>query len=125
MFLTYSCYIRFWLSLVYIPLKTYILNDDQLQEVELKLDRYNAPYVLTKPFHHSQEVLEKLKDGSVVIKVKVHMNFEFDRLILGFGDSIEVIKPRILKNRIKKYRRETYVSFFFPWCIAISWVRHH
>jgi len=79
-----------------------VLNDDQLKEVELKLDRNNAPYVLTKPFHHSQEVLERLPDGSVIIKVRVHLNFEFDRLILGFGDSIEVLKPRQLKNRIRK-----------------------
>lgn len=79
-----------------------VLNDDQLQEVHLKLDRYNAPYVITKPFHHSQQVIENMEDGSVVVSVKVHLNFEFDRLILGFGDSIEVLKPRQLRNRIKK-----------------------
>jgi predicted DNA-binding transcriptional regulator YafY len=78
-----------------------VLNDDQLQEVYLKLDRYNAPYVLTKPFHHSQQVVEKLDNGSVVVSVKVHLNFEFERLILGFGDSIEVLKPSRLRRRMK------------------------
>ena len=79
-----------------------VLNDDHLVETVLKLDRSNAPYVLTKPFHHSQEVVEQLADGSVIIKVKVHLNSEFDRLILGFGDCIEVVQPGILRNRIQK-----------------------
>jgi predicted DNA-binding transcriptional regulator YafY len=78
-----------------------VLNDKQLQEVELRLDKRNAPYALTKPLHRSQEVLEHLSDGGVIIKIKVHLNFELDRLILGFGDSIEVLKPRKLKKRIK------------------------
>ncbi|WP_109436647.1 YafY family protein [Aquimarina sp. AU119] len=79
-----------------------VLNDEQLQEVILKIDRSNAPYVITKPFHHSQEVIEKLDDGSIVIKLNVHLNFEFERLILGFGDTIEVIQPRLLRKRIRQ-----------------------
>ena len=79
-----------------------VLNDDFLQDVILKLDKQNAPYVVTKPFHASQKTVEELEDGSVVIQLCVHLNMEFDRLILGFGESIEVIKPRILRNRIRK-----------------------
>ncbi|MDW7692783.1 WYL domain-containing protein [Flammeovirgaceae bacterium SG7u.111] len=78
-----------------------VLNDEQLKEVELKLDKQNAPYVLTKPLHHSQETVEELPDGSVVIKVKVHLNFEFERLVLGFGQSIEVLKPNQLRRKMK------------------------
>jgi len=79
-----------------------VLNESQLMEVVLKIDDYNAPYVLTKPFHHSQEVVERCNDGSVIVKLNVHLNFEFDRLLLGFGESIEVLKPRGLRSRIKK-----------------------
>lgn len=79
-----------------------VMPDNQLKEVVIKLDRYNAPYALTKPFHHSQEVIERLPDGGVIIQINVHLNFELERLILGFGDSIEVLKPRQLRNRIKK-----------------------
>lgn len=79
-----------------------VLNDDQLQEVHLKLDKYNAPYVLTKPFHHSQKTVDTMENESVVISVKVHVNFEFERLILGFGDAIEVLKPRWLRKRMIK-----------------------
>ena len=79
-----------------------VLNDDKVEKVVLKIDKRNAPYVLTKPFHHSQEVIEKTKGGGVTISLKVHHNFELERLLLGFGASIEVIKPRRLRNRIKQ-----------------------
>ena len=78
-----------------------VLNDEQCQEIILKIDRGNAPYVLTKPFHSSQEMIERLPDGSVIFKLKVHLNFEVERLILGFGDSLEVLEPRQLRRRIK------------------------
>ena len=79
-----------------------MLNDDQIQEVELKIEKNNAPYVITKPFHHSQKVIDRLANGSVIVHLRVHLNLEFDRLILGFGDSIEVLKPKVLRNRIKR-----------------------
>lgn len=78
-----------------------VLNDTQLQDVIFRVDNFNAPYVLTKPFHASQEVLE-MEDEGVTFKIKVHLNFELERLILGFGDSIEIISPRHLRKRIRK-----------------------
>lgn len=77
-----------------------VLNDKQLKEVVLKIDNRNAPYVLTKPFHHSQELLEQYDDKSILIKMKVHHNYELERLILGFGNSIEVVEPKNLRRRI-------------------------
>jgi len=79
-----------------------VMNDNSLIKIEMLIDKINAPYVLTKPFHHSQELVEKCGDGSVIISIKVHHNYEIERLILGFGAGIKVIKPRRLKNRIKK-----------------------
>ena len=79
-----------------------VMTDKQLIDIELKVEQSNAPYVLTKPFHNSQCLLKKEDDGSILIALQVHHNFEIERLILGFGESIEVIKPRILRNRIRK-----------------------
>ena len=79
-----------------------VLAEEHIQEILLKVDRSNTPYVLTKPFHHTQEVLEKNSDGSVLIRLRVHINFELERLILGFGDAIEVVGPRLLRKRIQK-----------------------
>ena len=79
-----------------------VLAEEHVQEIFLKVDRSNAPYVITKPLHHTQEVVEELEDRSIIVKLDVHINFELERLILGFGECIEVIKPRLLRKKIRK-----------------------
>ncbi len=78
-----------------------VLPDEHLADVVLKVDRGNAPYILTKPLHHSQQLLEHLPTGEVTVQLKVHLNYEFERLILGFGASMEVISPNRLRRRLK------------------------
>lgn len=75
-------------------------------EVRLWINRQNAPYVLTKPFHPSQRLIERRKTGGIEITFTVHHNFELERLLLGFGASIEVLGPRVLRRKMKKILRE-------------------
>lgn len=70
-------------------------------EISIWVNRKNAPYVRTKPFHHSQRIIETRKDHSIVIGLTLHLNFELERLILGFGEGMEVLKPAALRKRIK------------------------
>lgn len=69
-------------------------------EVVLAIDHSNAPYVLTKPIHHSQKLVQK-NDQGIVVSIQVQLNFELEREILGFGESIKVISPSRLRSRIK------------------------
>lgn len=78
-----------------------VLPEKHTMDIELKVDAYNAPYVLTKPFHTSQQVLETLENGDVIIGLKLQHNYELERLILGFGSGIQVLKPRNLRRRIQ------------------------
>lgn len=73
-----------------------------MHDIHLEIDENNAPYVLTKPFHHSQKIIEEKPSGAVVICIKAHINFELERLILGFGETLKVLKPRHLRKRIQK-----------------------
>lgn len=75
---------------------------DRGQRVILEVNANNAPYVETKPIHHSQQILQKKDDGSILIRIDVVLNFELEREILGFGESIKVIAPQKLKNVINK-----------------------
>lgn len=61
----------------------------------------NAPYIETKPLHHSQKVIEKTDEG-VIFSIHVQHNFELERDILAFGDRIKVISPKRLKDTIKQ-----------------------
>lgn len=79
-----------------------VLNDKNKIDVIFRVDASNAPYVVTKPFHQSQKMIDKHEDGSVTFQISVHHNYELERLILGFGEGITVISPRRLIKRIKK-----------------------
>ncbi len=89
-----------------------VLSDSDIIDIELKVDRKTAPYIMTKPFHHSQEMTGEYPDGSILINLRLHHNFELERLLLGFGPSIEILKPRKLKSRIKKLIKMSYENYF-------------
>jgi len=88
-----------------------VLSDKQLKKVMLWVDRHNAPYVLTKPFHHSQKLLERHEDRSVRIELYLHLNLELERLIMGFGDAIEVLEPPRLRKRVQERLRRAYENY--------------
>lgn len=75
------------------------------QKILLWIDKDNAPYVITKPFHHSQKVVAEDEDG-LVISLKLKINYEFERLILGFGECIKVLEPESLQKRMR-YKLES------------------
>ena len=78
---------------------------DRPHKVILLIDKSNAPYVLTKPLHSSQSVLKEDEAG-LLLRIDVVLNFELEREILGFGECMKVIAPRLLASRIKR-RLET------------------
>jgi predicted DNA-binding transcriptional regulator YafY len=73
----------------------------QPRKIELWIDRINAPYVVTKPLHNSQRLIKTNEDGSIIIHLFLIENYEIERLLLGFGNGLEVIKPEALRKRIK------------------------
>jgi len=74
---------------------------ERVAKVHIAIDRYNAPYVLTKPLHRSQEILSRDHHG-MEIQIRVKLNFELERLILGFGEGMKVLKPARLRKRIEQ-----------------------
>lgn len=76
------------------------LIGDKARRVEIKVDRQQAPYVESKPFHRSQKVERRFSDGSILISLKVILNNELERLILGYGGHVEVTAPPELRTRI-------------------------
>ncbi len=69
--------------------------------VVLKVSRAHIPYLITKPLHHSQRVLKEEKDGTL-ISIVVVLNFELERELLGLGEHITVVAPRILGRTLQR-----------------------
>ena len=74
----------------------------QPRKIELWIDAINAPYVVTKPLHNSQRLIKTNDDGSIIIHLLLAENYELERLLLGFGNGLEIIKPERFRERIKK-----------------------
>ena len=72
------------------------------QKITVWIDRSNAPYVITKPFHHSQKIESENENGGIVISLELKINNEFERMLLGFGDCLKVISPEGLRKRMKE-----------------------
>ncbi len=75
---------------------------DAVAEVMLQVNAVNAPYVETKPLHSSQEVVARQEDGSIVVSIHVRPNYELERDILGFGETMQVLAPASLRARLAK-----------------------
>ena len=76
-----------------------VSESQRAQEVVFKVDTNNAPYIKTKPIHNSQQIMSEEIDG-VTFSVKVQLNPELERIILGMGSSLTVISPAQLRKRI-------------------------
>jgi predicted DNA-binding transcriptional regulator YafY len=73
-------------------------NDVDLQEIILRFSPDVAPYVLTKPIHPSQK--PKNEPTGLEVRIKVIPNFELERLVLSFGEQVQVMSPKSFKDRI-------------------------
>jgi len=79
-------------------------------EVVFWIDNANAPYVITKPIHHTQKLLKEEADGKI-FSIRVIMNFELERELLGFGPKIRVLGPRILVKQIKQQLKKALDNY--------------
>lgn len=83
----------------------------QPRRIELWIDRTNAPYVITKPLHSTQRLISTNDDGSIIIHLLLSENYELERLLLGFGNGLQVIKPEGLRNRIKSILEKSIANY--------------
>lgn len=70
-------------------------------KVQILVTPSHAPYVLTKPLHPTQQLLEQT-DAGAVIEICVQHNFELEKEILGFGEAMTVLKPKRLRKCLRK-----------------------
>ncbi|WDF78820.1 helix-turn-helix transcriptional regulator [Mucilaginibacter sp. AW1-7] len=88
-------------------------------QVVFWIDDANAPYVITKPLHHTQKVVSE-ENGGKVFTIRVIMNFELERELLGFGPKIKVLGPRILVKQMKILLQKSLNRYEVPSAIQVS-----
>lgn len=73
-----------------------------VEHVVLKFAKERFPYVVSKPIHQSQQVVNA-DDGTLSIDVRI--NRELEQNIFSFGQQVEVLSPEWFRNQIvEKYK---------------------
>jgi len=76
----------------------------QVEKVLMKFDKDRFPYVVSKPIHQSQSIVDEEKR---LIQVEVRPNKELEALLLSFGPQVEILQPMWLRSqfteKIKEY----------------------
>ena len=70
------------------------------ERIVLKLYSSAINYILTKPIHHSQRIIEAT-DNYYLIELKLIPNYELETIILGYANECEVISPLYLRERVR------------------------
>lgn len=74
-------------------------NNKPIEKIRLKIDKTRYSYIESKPIHPTQTVKENNSEYAI-IELKITPNYEFETLLLGFADSIEVLEPQSLREII-------------------------
>jgi predicted DNA-binding transcriptional regulator YafY len=82
-----------------------VLNKEPI-EIQIAFTENQAQYVITQPLHSSQELISQ-GVNKYVFKYYLVPNFEFMAHILGWGEEVEVLKPELLRKKIKRLLMNT------------------
>lgn len=74
--------------------------DEEPLDLVLKFNEFNAHYILSKPLHHSQKIIEQTEDF-LIVSIKVYESHELNMAILSHGAGVEVIGPKSYMDYIK------------------------
>ncbi|MEO6135464.1 MAG: WYL domain-containing protein [Ginsengibacter sp.] len=74
--------------------------DAALENLVLHFIGKTGKYIETKPLHGSQKS-EWLDEQKLEVKLQIFINYELERLILSYADSVSVIQPLSLAQKIK------------------------
>lgn len=77
-------------------------QDPKAEDVEIVFSNRAKFFLEEKPFHRSMRVKE-LKDGSLLVTMKVEVNELLFRWVLSYGDSAEVVKPASLREKLYEF----------------------
>lgn len=74
--------------------------DGKIEEIILFFNKETGKYMQNKPIHETQKH-KWLNKETLEVKIKVIPNYELERLILSYGESVNVVSPMFLKQKMK------------------------
>ena len=78
--------------------------NEPCQHIVLKVYHPADYYIETKPIHHSQRVLER-HDDYTIMSLDLIPTYEFETIMMTYADRCEILEPLDLKGKIKERAR--------------------
>lgn len=83
-------------------------SDVEKIRVLLQFSKKQYPYIVSKPLHHSQEIVDA---ENRILTVEVRPTYEFTQLILSFGFDVKVLGPEPFKQEILANLRRNLLNY--------------
>jgi predicted DNA-binding transcriptional regulator YafY len=78
-----------------------VIEGNTPEKIQIKLNPVLAPYIITKPIHNTQKIIMECK-AYTIIEVSLVSNYEFESLILSFGEYAEILTKGETRDHIRK-----------------------
>lgn len=83
--------------------------EEPCQHIVFKAYHPTDSYIVTKPIHHSQRVVERHEDHTI-LSLELIPTYEFETIMLTYADKCEILEPLDLRKKIKE-RAKNIVKF--------------
>lgn len=74
---------------------------ESCQHIMFKAYHPADSYIMTKPIHHSQRVVER-HDDYTILSLDLILTYEFETILLTYADKCEILEPLDLREKIKE-----------------------
>ena len=74
-------------------------SEDEPSTIVFKADNVSAKYIISQPFHASQQVIKEGKNKTT-FELKILISEEFIRSVLSYAGGIEILEPSELRDEI-------------------------
>ena len=79
-------------------------------DVKLAVQKNQAQYLITQPWHESQNIEEESEE-EIVFSFRVHPTYEFRSLVLSLGKDAVILEPDSLRMEIKRELEEALKAY--------------
>jgi len=75
-------------------------REGEIVDITLRVEAESVPYILSKPIHKLQKTIKSFKNGDMLVKIPLYINYELISTILGYQNTVEVVAPKELRKEV-------------------------
>jgi predicted DNA-binding transcriptional regulator YafY len=87
-----------------------VINDYKPEQIVVKFNVKQGLYVKAQPIHPTQKIVKETKN-EVHIAITVIPSYELTSQILSYGNDVELLKPKYLRNLIKSHLENSIKNY--------------